>query len=138
AYRIQCCNNLHQIGLAIHNYHDTLGTIPHYRLCPDWNGGTDLYCETLTSPTTYTGPKEVWWAPYDNRVNPAANPLPDFDPTKALLWPFVEGNRKTFKCPQGLDLDPTSATFQKEFQVSYAMGYVTGGPNGKRLIDMIN
>src|SRR5262249_20264220 len=41
AARTQCTNNLHQIGLAIHNYHDTYGKIPHYRLCPDWNGGTD-------------------------------------------------------------------------------------------------
>jgi prepilin-type N-terminal cleavage/methylation domain-containing protein/prepilin-type processing-associated H-X9-DG protein len=138
AARTQCTNNLHQIGLAIHNYHDTYGKIPHYRLCPDWNGGTDPFCLTLTSPSTLTGPNEVWWAPYDNRVGPTAEPLPDFDPTRALIWPFVEGNRKTFKCPLGIDVDPASATSGQEYQISYAMGYVSGGPNGRKLIEIIN
>ena len=27
----------------------------------------DVDCNSLTSATTYTGPNEEWWAPYDNR-----------------------------------------------------------------------
>ena len=64
--------------------------------------------------------------------------LLDDDYPRGLLWPFVEQNQKIFKCPNGVDTQPGSATFGRAFQVSYAMNYVSGGPNGKKLTELAN
>lgn len=138
ALRVSCTNNLHQIGLACLNYESEIGSLPRYRLCPDWNGGADPFCQTLTSPTTWTGAREVWWAPYDNRPGSTVfDPVDDNYP-RGLLWPYVERQRQVFKCPMGVETTPGSANAGKAYQVSYGMNYVTGGPNGLRLVDLTN
>jgi len=47
ARRIQCTNNLKQLGIALHNYHDQVGSLPWGDLSGDWNDWSAL---ALLSP----------------------------------------------------------------------------------------
>jgi prepilin-type N-terminal cleavage/methylation domain-containing protein/prepilin-type processing-associated H-X9-DG protein len=115
AVRMQCQNNLHQIGVGAHHF----ALNRDDRLPAAWEDGAN-------------------WAPFDDRVGYAETPLSDYDPTKTALWPYVEGNAKVFRCPNGIDRVPGSPTLGRPVQLSYALGSYTNGPGGARLIDLTN
>src|SRR5262249_58669988 len=76
--------------------------------------------------------------PSPPRVGTPPPPLPDYDPTRTLLWPYVEGNPKVFRCSEGIDRVVGSPTRGRPLQLSYAISGVTGGPAGRLLVEITN
>jgi prepilin-type N-terminal cleavage/methylation domain-containing protein len=124
ARQATCTSNLHQIGIAIAMYRQDYDQVnPRYRSCPDVP--SDPTCTTLKDATQFTGPNEIWWAPYDNSVAPDfPGPFPNYK--LGTLFPYIK-NVQIFKCPAAPQL-----------QVGYAMSYVTAGPMGRPDASVVN
>src|SRR5437879_1388776 len=61
ANRTQCANNLKQIGLAFHNYHDAYSALPPARL--DYDGGVSW--AVLIMPFIEQGSAYNQWDPHE-------------------------------------------------------------------------
>jgi prepilin-type N-terminal cleavage/methylation domain-containing protein/prepilin-type processing-associated H-X9-DG protein len=95
AARIQCANNLHQIGLALHNYHDANSHFPSasVQLCPgNPKVGTSDTCQYFNG-----------WAidilPYIEQDNLAKLNNQSLPNQATANQPFVQQNVKVFNCP---------------------------------------
>jgi prepilin-type N-terminal cleavage/methylation domain-containing protein/prepilin-type processing-associated H-X9-DG protein len=135
ADRIRCANNLHQIVLGLHQYHDVNDQFPEPRRCPDLPNGN---CALLASVYDSSGPNEVWWGAYDNRPGATLTDPVDANFPRGLIGPFVEDNARVFRCPAGIDRRPGSPTFGRILTNGYAMNGVDGGPATRNLVHITN
>jgi len=98
ANRISCANNLKQIGLAIHNYHDTYGVLPsaHIETCPPGTKGTEhTGCQYFSGWAIQILPyleQGNLYASYDNTV---PNYTVGFPKNEA----FSQQDVKIYNCP---------------------------------------
>ncbi|RYG71046.1 type II secretion system protein [bacterium] len=124
ARRATCSSNLKQLGIAIAMYREDFdGVNPRHRSCPDKAG--DTACFNVFPATTFTGPNETWWAPFDASVATDATTV-SANYKEGFLQPYIK-SVQVFRCPT----DP-------KWQVGYAMSYVSAGPMGKRDSEVTN
>ena len=103
ARRTQCKNNLKQLGLALHNYHDTHGTFPF-----GWMAGNDLNVSCWG----------IMLLPYldqGNLYNNWNSSVPAFNEAVALFQPAtaVQGNLNVIATPLAMYKCPSSTAKEK-------------------------
>jgi prepilin-type N-terminal cleavage/methylation domain-containing protein len=77
AARIKCANNLHQIGLAAHQYHDTLGSLPPGMYAPAFPNQPFRFASWMTMLLPYIEQGNLWNATveaYQQSRSPFKNP----------------------------------------------------------------
>jgi prepilin-type N-terminal cleavage/methylation domain-containing protein/prepilin-type processing-associated H-X9-DG protein len=92
ANRMKCSNNLKQIGLGLHNYHDTMGSFPsgHVEL-KDASGNFQYYSSWAIDLLPFIE--------QDNLFKTYNNNIPNQDPGNAV---FVNTPVKTYMCPSDI------------------------------------
>src|SRR5207302_5601608 len=116
ANRMSCQNNLKQLGIALHNYHDTMGSLPPSRTYPN---GISIHSFLLQ------------FIEQDNLCGTMAMMMPYTDPMNDMARTSTV---KTFLCPSDVTSDIPSGwggtSYRCNEGTSIVYGYRDSDPNG--------
>jgi prepilin-type N-terminal cleavage/methylation domain-containing protein len=94
AARMSCQNNLKQIGLAVHNYHDATGSFPAGNVYKQGSNGKFDYIDTWAISILPYIEQTAVYALYDPKV---ANAIPDA--TSPNMAKLRQSPIKSYQCP---------------------------------------
>jgi prepilin-type N-terminal cleavage/methylation domain-containing protein/prepilin-type processing-associated H-X9-DG protein len=114
AARTQCQNNLKQIGLAIHNYHDT-----NKRLPPGWYGVAGAGDPNRWPWSVVILPHLEQAALY-NKLNPDLK-TPGSPPAPATSMPELQLSLPVYICPSDPDQNKINSKFANYAKSNYAI-----------------
>jgi type II secretory pathway pseudopilin PulG len=124
ARRSQCSNNLKQLGLALHNYHDTFGCFPSAFVRANSGNAAANNDQNLWGWSALILPFVEQTALHD-QLDPSTNPMEVV--TAALLngtsLGIMSEERDTFRCPS--DVGPVANTLRDQYPWS------AGGNSGR-------
>lgn len=120
ARRMQCSNHLKQLGLALHNYHDTYGYFPPRRQ------GTSTNSNRLSGHVALL-PFIEQSAMYDQiRAGDPNNNIPPWGPTPWSGWAVWDRTPPSLICPSGT----TEHTREEYTNYSFSVGDSISGNDG--------
>ena len=112
ARRAQCTNNLKQIGLAMHNYHSALKSLPvgAYSCCwGTWKVGILPHIEQ----------KPLFDAYYHDRKYTGEDPNAEYRYSSSINRGVVETYIDTFQCPSDTPQQPIATIRSGNYAVNY-------------------
>jgi prepilin-type N-terminal cleavage/methylation domain-containing protein/prepilin-type processing-associated H-X9-DG protein len=119
ARRSQCTNNLKQIGLALHNYHDTYKSFPAGAWCCGGNGsGTNRKLPMLGAILPFIEQAPLY-DQIDHRVDLETFRLPNGEMISGAMI-------QAYLCPSDNARQPAGAAPSQRYMQNYA---ASGGPN---------
>jgi prepilin-type N-terminal cleavage/methylation domain-containing protein/prepilin-type processing-associated H-X9-DG protein len=125
AMRTQCVNNLKQIGLALHNYHDVHGHLPSGYLASQPSGDPNFATAPGWGWAVFILPFMEQEALYEQLQGAIDAGLPITDPSVATA---IRQPVSQFVCPSDVIPEPSFAVYTTGGNTSYPLVYSEGAP----------